>query len=92
MRIRFHNRAIKALEKLDEKDKERVRIKLKSLTSTIEAQEIIPFKDLDIKRLDGEWKGFLRMCTGKIRIIFRINKEEGSLLVYEIDYRGDVYK
>jgi hypothetical protein len=27
MRIRFHNRAIKALEKLDEKDKERVRIK-----------------------------------------------------------------
>jgi len=79
MRVRFRNRAIKSLEKLDEKDKERVRIKLKSLTSTIEAQEIIPFKDLDIKQLDGEWKGFLRTRTGRIRVIFRINKEDDSL-------------
>ncbi len=32
------------------------------------------------------------MRSGKIRVIFRIDKEDDVLLVYEIDYRGDVYK
>jgi mRNA interferase RelE/StbE len=92
MRVRFHNRAVRFLEKLDEKDKERIRLKLKSLVSAIEVQGIIPFKELDVKRLEGEWKGFLRMRSGKMRIIFHIDKEDDVLLVYEIDYRGDVYK
>lgn len=92
MRVRFHNRAVKFLEKLDEKECERIRLKLKSLIGTIEDQGIIPFKELDIKRLEGEWKGFFRMRSGKIRIVFRIDKENDVLLVYEINYRGDVYK
>ena len=32
------------------------------------------------------------MRTGRIRIIFQINKDEELLLVHEMDYRGDVYK
>lgn len=32
------------------------------------------------------------MRSGKERIIFRIDKEQDILLVYEIDCRGDVYK
>ena len=92
MRVRLHSRVIKFLDKLDKKDKERVRLKLKSLVSSVEAQGIIPFRELDIKQLDGEWKGFLRMRTGRIRIIFQINKDEELLLVHEMDYRGDVYK
>ena len=92
MRIRLHSRVIKFLGKLDKEDKERVKLKLKSLLSSVEAKGIIPFKELDIKQLDGEWKGFVRMRTGKIRIIFQINKEEELLLVHQMDYRGDVYK
>jgi len=92
MKVRFHSRAVKFLEKLDEKDKERIRLKLKFLVNTIEAQGIIPFKELDVKRLEGAWKGFLRMRSGRMRIIFRIDREDDVLLVYEIDYRGDVYK
>ncbi|MGA2936645.1 MAG: type II toxin-antitoxin system RelE/ParE family toxin [Syntrophobacteraceae bacterium] len=92
MRVRFHSRAVKFLEKLDKEDKEKIRLKFKSLVSTIEAQGVIPFRELDIKKLEGEWKGFLRMRSGKIRVIFRIDKEDNILLVYEIDYRGDVYK
>ncbi|MGO9021147.1 MAG: type II toxin-antitoxin system RelE family toxin [Syntrophobacteraceae bacterium] len=92
MRVKFHNRTVKFLDKLDEKDRERIRLKLKSLVGTIEEQGIIPFKELDVKRLEGEWRGFLRMRLGKMRIIFRIDKEDDVLLVYEIDYRGDVYK
>ncbi|MDY6910116.1 MAG: type II toxin-antitoxin system RelE/ParE family toxin [Thermodesulfobacteriota bacterium] len=92
MRVRFHNRAVKFLERLDEKEKERIRLKLKSLVGVIESQGIIPFKELDVKRLEGEWKGFLRMRIGRIRVICRIEKQDDVLLVYEIDYRGDVYK
>jgi mRNA interferase RelE/StbE len=92
MRVRFHSRAVKFLDKLDEKDRERIRLKLKALVSTIEEQGIIPFKELDVKRLEGEWRSFLRMRSGKIRVIFLIDKEDDALLVYEIDYRGDVYK
>ncbi len=66
MRVRFHNRAVKFLDRLDEKDGERIRLKLKSLVSSIEQQGIIPFKELDVKRLEGEWRGFLRMRLGKI--------------------------
>ena len=41
---------IKFLDKLDKKDKERVRLKFKSLVSSVEAQGIIPFRELDIKQ------------------------------------------
>ena len=92
MRIRFHNRAVKFLEKLDEKERERIRLKLKSLIGSIEDQGTIPFKELDVRRLESGWKGFMRMRSGRIRIIFRIDKDDDVLLVYEIDYRGDVYK
>lgn len=92
MRVRFHAQAVKSLEKLAPRDKERIRQKIQSLVSSIETQGMIPFKELDIKRLEGQWKGFLRMRSGKIRIIFRIEKEQDLLLIYDIDHRGDVYK
>jgi mRNA interferase RelE/StbE len=47
MIVKFHNRAVKFLDKLDEKDKQRIRIKLKTLVSAIEDQGTIPFKELD---------------------------------------------
>ncbi|MGC8494259.1 MAG: type II toxin-antitoxin system RelE family toxin [Syntrophobacteraceae bacterium] len=92
MRVRFHNRAVKFLDKIDGKDKERLRLKIGLLVGAIEEQGVIPFKELDIKRLEGEWEGFLRMRFGKMRVIFRIDKEENVLIVYDINYRGDVYK
>lgn len=92
MRIRFHNRAVNFLDKLDEKEKERIRLKLKTLLDAIESQGLIPFEELDIKRLEGEWKGFLRMRIARIRVIFCIDKEHDVVLVYEIDHRVDVYK
>jgi len=45
-----------------------------------------------VKRLEGDWQGFLRMRLGKMRVIFQIDKEDDVLFVYEINYRGDVYK
>ncbi len=92
MKIKFSKSALKFIEKLKEREKEKVRLKLKSLFISLEEQGIIPFKELDIKKLDGKWYGFFRMRIGKIRVIFKIDKENQLLLVYEIDFRGSIYK
>jgi len=92
MTIKFSRNAIKFLDKIIEKDKERIRQKIKILVLSIEEQGVIPFRELDIKKLSGEWGDFFRMRMGKIRIIFRIDREKDELLVYEVDFRGDVYK
>jgi mRNA interferase RelE/StbE len=92
MDILFSKSALKFLEKLSTKETEKVREKLAALLQSIEAEGIIPFNDLDIKSLKGDWKGFLRMRVGKIRIIFTIDAEADELQVYDIDFRGNIYK
>lgn len=92
MRIKFSRSAVRFIDKIVEKDKERIQKKIKYLVLSIDQYGIIPFKELEIKKLSGEWTGFFRMRIGKIRIIYRIDKEKNELLIYEIDYRGDIYK
>jgi mRNA interferase RelE/StbE len=58
----------------------------------IETEGIIPSNELDIKTLKGDWKGYLRMRVGKARIIFTVNADLDQLEVYDIDFRGNVYK
>ncbi len=92
MKIEFSRSAIKFIEKLKDVDKEKVRLKLKFLLISLGERGIIPFRELDIKKLDGKWSGFFRMRVGKIRVIFKINKDNQVLLIYEIDFRGSIYK
>jgi mRNA interferase RelE/StbE len=92
MEVKFSKSAVKFLEKLDEKNKEQIREKIFYLLNSIEDRGIITFRDLDIKKLKGNWEGFLRMRVGKIRVIFTVNNNSNELLVYEIDFRGDAYK
>ncbi len=91
MRVKVSRSAVKFIEKITEKDKDRIRQKIKTLVLAIEEQGIIPFREMDIKKLSGDWVGFFRMRVGKMRVIFRIDKEKDELWVYEIDFRGDVY-
>jgi mRNA interferase RelE/StbE len=92
MRIKFSQSAIKFLNKITEKDKERIRQKIKTLVLSIEEQGFIPFREMDIKKLSGEWAEFFRMRIGRVRVVFRIDREKDEFLIYEIDFRGDVYK
>ena len=92
MRIKFSRNANRFIEKIAEKDKNRIQKKVKTLTLAIENQGIIPFKELDIKKLSGIWLGYFRMRIGKIRVIFRIDNVNDELFIYEIDFRGNVYK
>jgi len=48
--------------------------------------------NIDLKKMKGEWKGFYRIRSGNIRIIFNINFENYQIYIDRIDFRGDVYK
>ena len=92
MKVRFSNNAYKFIDKIEEKEKDRIRSKVKTLVTAIENQGIIPFKELNIKKLTGDWLGYFRIRIGKIRVIFCIDRTNDELLIYEIDFRGSVYK
>ncbi|MGK7926532.1 MAG: type II toxin-antitoxin system RelE/ParE family toxin [Spirulina sp.] len=92
MEIKFRKSAVQFLRKLDEATTNRVREKILILTNAIEQEGEIPFQTLDIKKLKGKWIGFFRIRVGDIRIIFQCDREEQQILIYDIQFRGDVYK
>jgi len=48
--------------------------------------------NVDIKKLKGEWKGFHRIRSGRIRIIAEFNFDSSVIFIEEIDWRGGAYK
>lgn len=92
MTLKFRKNAIKFLESLDEKTREKIRQKLKILVYSVDDQAIIPFNDLDIKKMKGNWEGFYRLRIGTIRVIFTVDLTSGNIEVYRIGFRGDVYQ
>jgi len=47
---------------------------------------------IDIKKLSGEWEGFYRIRSGKLRIIVEFQFEQSRVHIEEIDWRGNAYK
>jgi mRNA interferase RelE/StbE len=92
MELVLSKAAVKFLEKLSVKETEKLQDKLALLLRSIETEGIIPFHELDIKSLKGDWKGFLRMRVGKVRVVFTIDPEADELQVYDMDFRGNIYK
>jgi len=48
--------------------------------------------NIDIKKLKGEWEGFYRIRSGRLRIIAEFQFEQNRVYIEEIDWRGNVYK
>jgi len=92
MTLNFRKNALKSLKTLDNETTEKIRQKIKILISSVENQSIIPFNDLDVKKMKGNWEGFYRLHIGKIRVIFTVNLTSGNVEIYEIGFRGDIYK
>lgn len=92
MKIKFRRNAIKFLEKASSEDAARIRDSLNQLLIFVQEQGIIPFTELDIKKMKGDWEGFYRLRIGKIRIIFRFNIDSDEIEIHTIGARGDVYK
>ncbi|MBU3942448.1 type II toxin-antitoxin system RelE/ParE family toxin [Patescibacteria group bacterium] len=47
---------------------------------------------IDIKKLKGDWEGFYRIRSGKLRIIVEFQFDQNRAYIEEIDWRGNVYK
>lgn len=92
MAIKFRKNAIKFLEKANLEDAEKIQEKISQLLAFVEEQAIIPFTELDIKKMKGDWEGFYRLRIGKIRIVFTVNTQSGEVEIFTIGARGDVYK
>lgn len=48
--------------------------------------------NINIKKLKGDWTGFYRVRTGRIRIIAEFNFDNSIVFIEEIDWRGNAYK
>lgn len=48
--------------------------------------------NINIKKLKGDWVGFHRIRSGKLRIIAEFNFDNCEVLIEKIDWRGSVYK
>lgn len=48
--------------------------------------------NVDIKKLKGAWRGFYRIRRGDLRVIASFDFERSSVLVDQIDWRGNAYK
>jgi mRNA interferase RelE/StbE len=92
MVVRFRKPAIKFLQKSNPKLVAEIQQQLNQIDTSIELQSIIPFTELDITRMKGDWAGYFRLRIGDIRVIFTVDDESGNVDVYKIGNRGDVYK
>ncbi|MGL5944465.1 MAG: type II toxin-antitoxin system RelE family toxin [Waterburya sp.] len=92
MAVKFRKQAIKFLEKSNPQEIENIRSSIQLLTLAVEEQRIIPFTELDIKKMRGDWKGFYRLRIGKNRVIFTVNFDLKDITIYAIGARGDIYK
>jgi mRNA interferase RelE/StbE len=92
MSIKFRKEASKFLDKASFEDVTRIGNKINQLLISIEEEKTIPFTELNIKKMRGNWEGFYRIRIGKIRIVFTADIDSTEVVVYTIGVRGDVYK
>ncbi|MEK7117639.1 MAG: hypothetical protein AAB861_02585 [Patescibacteria group bacterium] len=48
--------------------------------------------NIDIRKLSGEWEGFYRIRSGKLRIIAEFQFEYYRVYIDKVDWRGNIYK
>jgi hypothetical protein len=58
MAIKFRKQAIKFVEKADPETLSRIQDRLNQLLLSVEERSLIPFTELDIKQMKGDWEGF----------------------------------
>lgn len=92
MRIKLSKSASQFLEKLDADSRDAVLAKIGILKTCLETQKVYPPEELDIKKLKGELKGFSRIRVGKIRVIFQVRKNLDEIYIYDINFRGNIYR
>jgi mRNA-degrading endonuclease RelE of RelBE toxin-antitoxin system len=85
-RLVFHRRAEKALGGLDKKTK---RMVLEDICCLADFSG--PKSRLDIVKIEG-MKDFYRLRSGRIRIMFALDKPSGTIIILKIEYRERAYE
>jgi len=91
MKILFSKQAIKFIEKIELKEKNKILHKISKVLKNIRINGYLKNEDLDIKVLRGEWYPAKRLRIGSYRVIFHIDRDKDQLQVLVIDNRGDIY-
>ena len=80
-----HKKAVKYYESLDDKTAKRINKAIEGISSN-------PLEGPHIKRLMGRHEGKYRYAVGDLRIVYRVNIEDKTILIEAIGSRGDIYK
>ncbi len=77
----------RSASKFLEKHKERKRL----IKDILEELKNFPMCSLEIKKLEG-FKDIFRVKKGRIRIIFKLDKEKKRITVLKIGFRENIYE
>ena len=81
----------KFLDQQNSDTQNRIRQSIRKLIDYLD-NGILPFSDMDIKKLRGRKQDSFRLRIGNIRIIFTLIISAKLIRIENIDYRGDAYK
>jgi len=73
-------------------DKQKIRVEVREQLELFLRKMKGESINVDVKKLKGEWKGYLRIRKGKLRVIFSADFSERVLYVERTDFRGKAYR
>ena len=90
-KLSFKKDALKILSKQSSDTQERIKTSIRNLLNHLD-RGVFPLNEMDIKKLRGERKDFLRLRIGDIRVIFKMDTSNSEVRIYAINHRGSIYK
>ena len=84
-KLLFLKEAVEEFKKLDKAVQRIIKEKLEILAQNPELLKN------NIKPLKGKYRGLYRLRVGNYRVIYRLDKEEITILVIRIGHRKDIY-
>lgn len=85
-RLVFHRKAEKFIGNLDEKTRQNV------LEDILCLADFTGLKSrLDVVKLEG-LKGFFRLRSGRLRTVFTVDKQSGTIIILKIEQRERAYE
>lgn len=84
--IRIHREALKSYRRLDKELQTKI-------DEAVEKLRIDPWRrDMDVKKLHGEYKGYCRLRIGEVRLIYVVDQENDLVFIDALAHRGGAYK
>lgn len=87
-KVEIGKQSEKFLEKNSREVKASVYDKIRNIKDWLENRNSL---NVDFKKLKGDYHGYYRVRTGKIRIIILIDKKESIIKIQNINFRGNIY-